>query len=81
MKSITEAVPLLFKAYGKNPNPAALIKALEGLVQTHVELRDVRAAKEIAASVCRKLHPEPSDKLACGGCFDAAIERINSDGQ
>jgi hypothetical protein len=77
MTSLSDAVVALFKVYGKNPNPAPLIKALEGLVQTHVELRDVRGVKDLASATCRKLHPEPSDKVVCGGCFEAALEKIN----
>jgi len=74
MKSITEAVPLLFKAYGKNPNPAALIKALEGLVQTHVELRDVRGVKDLATVTCQAKPKHSVDKVICFGCYDAQLD-------
>jgi hypothetical protein len=79
MVPLNVAVAGLVKQYLPKMTPAPLIKALEGLVESHVEARDRRETKELAAAVCRKLHPEPASHVACGGCFDAALERINGE--
>ena len=77
MTPLSVSVPALFKTY--KANPAALAKALEGLVNSHVEAREARSAKDQASATCRKLHPDPSSRVVCEGCFLAALERINGE--
>jgi hypothetical protein len=75
--SLSESVAAIVKVYAKNPQ--ALAKALEGLVESQIEKRDVRSTKLLAEATCRKLHPEPSERVICEGCFDAALEKINGE--
>ena len=81
MTSIADAVAAIVKVYGPKPGqpwkPDALAKVLEGLVTSHVEARDARAAKDWAAATCRKLHEGTSDDVVCAACFEAALEKIN----
>ena len=77
MTPLSVSVPAVMKVY--KTNPAALAKALEGLVNSHLEAREARSAKDQAAATCRKLHPEPSSRVVCEGCLLAALERINGE--
>jgi len=77
MTPLSVSVPAIVKIYAKNPS--ALVTALEGLVQTHLEQLERRDAKALAAASCRKLHEGTSDKVVCEGCFLAALERINGE--
>lgn len=77
--SFTDSVAAITKAY--RANPAVLARVLEALLESEFEKREMRSMGELAAGACRKLHKEPSDHIACGGCFEAALERINGPGE
>ena len=77
MTPLSVSVPALVKTY--RMNPAALATALEALVASHVEQRETRSQRELAAATCRKLHPVLSNKVACEGCLLAALEKINGE--
>jgi hypothetical protein len=77
--TLAEQVEKIMKTYNNPKDYRALVKAIEGLVQTHVELRDTRAVKELAEVTCLTKPKHKASRVVCAACFDAQVPEVSTD--
>ena len=69
--TLAEQVEKIMKTYNNPKDYRALVKAIEGLVETHVEQRGTRAVSELAVATCMTKPKHKASNVVCFACFDA----------
>lgn len=68
--TLAEQVAKIMKTYNNPKDYRALVKAIEGLVETHVEQRGTRAVAELAVATCRSKPKHKAAHVVCAECFE-----------
>ena len=69
--TLAEQVEKILKTYNNPKDYRALVKAIEGLIVTHVEQRGTRALSELAVATCLTMPKHNAGRVVCAECFDS----------
>ena len=70
--TLAEQVAKIMKTYNNPKDYRALVKAIEGLIQTHIDQQGSRSVAELAVATCLAKPKHKASRVVCHECFEPA---------
>jgi len=68
--TLAEQVERIMKTYNAPKDYRALVKAIEGLITTHVDQHGSRAVADLAVATCVTKPKHNAGRVVCAECFE-----------